>query len=216
MVVGQGRHVEALDDVAVHHALVGYSGFVERVAEGGVDGAKVVPDGEELLLELRGLLDGEVVEELADGGFLRRGEEAVVVEVAELLQVAQQTVGIGHVLVDVVEVANQQLAPEEEFVERLVAAGLLLVDLIEQARQAQRVANGVWRQALKQFADAAVDGRPQRRAASLACQVLVEEQAGTLVGEDHSRTAQVVTQTAVEVARYKLQKCLHISIIIVC
>ena len=61
---------------------------------------------------------GEVLEKLLYGFFLLLVEEVVVVhDVLQILQVAEQLVGIYQVLVGIVEVADKQLAPEIEIIQ---------------------------------------------------------------------------------------------------
>ena len=117
-------------------------------------------------------------------------EEVVVVhDVLQILQVAEQPVGIYQVLV-IVEVADKQLTPEIEIIQRLFAVRFFAEHFVQFAHQPDRVAGFQRRKAAEQFADVDVSGRPQRR--SLSRQVFVKEQAGTFVGEYDCRARQVV------------------------
>ena len=126
------------------------------------------------------------------GFFLLLVEEVVVVhDVLQILQVAEQLVGIYQVLVGIVEVADKQLAPEIEIIQRLFAVRFFAEHFVQFAHQPDRVAGFQRRKATEQFADVDICGRPQR-AVALSRQVFVEEQAGTLVGEYDCRARQVV------------------------
>ena len=141
VLVGQGGGIERFAGFAVEHALVGDVLCGEVVAEAVVDVAQDVPQGDEALFELGSLADGEVAEELTDGVRLLVVEEVECVVCLEVLEVGEEPVGVDAVLVDVIEVADEQLAPEVEFVECLVAPGGIAEDLVEAAHEFDGVAH---------------------------------------------------------------------------
>ena len=191
-VVAQPVRIKLLYYMAVHHAFVCDAQFGEVLPVVPVDVSQLVPKGDELLFELRAFVDGEVLEKLLYGFFLLLVEEVVVVhDVLQILQVAEQLVGIYQVLVGIVEVADKQLAPEIEIIQRLFAVRFFAEHFVQFAHQPDRVAGFQRRKAAEQFADVDICGRPQR-AVALSRQVFVEEQAGTFVGEYDCRARQVV------------------------
>ena len=124
-VVGHLVYIELLHHLPLQHALIGQSLLTQSLLELGVDGQHTLPQRDKPLLEQRASLGREVAEKLADGLLLLRAEKAVVLaQGMELLQVAEEAAGINQVLVEVVEVADEQFAPEVEVVEALVAACL--------------------------------------------------------------------------------------------
>ena len=104
-----------------------------------VDVAEVRPQTEEALLQFRVDVVAEVGEEALQHLFLLVVEIRYVVELVNVLKVAEYAVGVCHVLVDVVEVGKQQLSPAVEMVERLVDARTLRERLVYVAYQLYRV-----------------------------------------------------------------------------
>ncbi len=145
-VVAQSVGVKLLYDIAVHHAFVGDAQFCKIPAVVPVDVAQLIPKGDEFLFQLRAFVDGEVLEELADGFFLFLVEEVVVVhDVLQILQVAEQLVGIYKVFVYVIEIADEQFSPEIEVIQRLFAVRFFAEHFVQFAYQADRVAGFQWR-----------------------------------------------------------------------
>ena len=72
-----------------------------------VDIDEVAPQTQEALFELRLVLFSEVAEKVLQQLALLIGKVAEVVELMDVAQVGKDTVGIGHILVDVVEIADQ-------------------------------------------------------------------------------------------------------------
>ena len=152
------------------------------------------------------------MEELADGFFLLLVKEVVAVhDVLQFLQIAEKLVGIYEVFVHVIEVADEQFSPEVEVVQSLFAVSLFSEHLIQFAYQADRVTGLQRRKLPEQFADADVGGRPQG-AVRFGCQVFVEEQTGTFVGENDGGAREVVSYFGVEVVGDQLEKCFHNSV----
>jgi len=198
-----------LHDIAVHHAFVGDAQFCKIAAVVAVDVAQFIPEGDEFGFQLRALFYGKVLEELADGFFLFLVEEVVIVHnVLQFLQVAEEFVGIYKVFVYVIEIADEQFSPEVEVIQSFFAAGLFAEHLIQFAYQADRVAGLQWRELPEQFADADVGRRPQR-AVRFSCQIFVEEQTGTFVGENDGGAREVVSYFGVKVAGDQLEECFH-------
>ena len=85
-----------------------------------IDVGKVTPQVQEALFQLAVVILGEIAEETVNHLALLVGEIRDVVEFVDVFQIGKHAVGIGHVLVDVVEVGQQQLSPAVELVERLL------------------------------------------------------------------------------------------------
>ena len=87
------------------------------------------------------MLFGEVAEEAVQQFTLFIGQISQVVQFMNVAQIGKDTVGICHILVNVVEVADKQLSPAEELVECLVGTRLSAERLMEVAYQFQGVGN---------------------------------------------------------------------------
>ena len=109
----------------------------------------------------------------------------------DVAQIGEDMVCIGHVLIDVVEVADEQLPPAEEFVESLLRACKLTEGLIKVADQFDRVGDVGLRLLTEEFADGDIGRTPEGLPLRQTGQVLVEEQRGTLVREHHRCARQV-------------------------
>ena len=84
----------------------------------------------------------EIAEETLKQGCLLFGEIGEIVEFVDVTKVAEYIVGHGHVLVNVVEVADEQLSPAVEMVEGLVDAGYGCEAAVEFADEFDGVADG--------------------------------------------------------------------------
>ena len=100
----------------------------------------------------------------------------------DVAQVGKDAVGVGHVLVYIVKVGKQELAPAVELVECLSRASLQAERLVEIAHLLDGVGNLKRGLLTEQFADGDIGGAPQGLP-SLARQIFVEKQRGTFVGE---------------------------------
>ena len=127
MVVGDYGTVEG--------ALVGEALLGQALVEVVVDVDEVAPQAQEALLELGLVLLGEMAEEVLQELALLIGEIAQVVELVDVAQVGEDAVGISHILVDVVEIADEQLSPAIELVKRLVRACMQAERLVQVAHQ---------------------------------------------------------------------------------
>ena len=194
--------------LAVERTLVGQSLLAQPTVEVVVDVGKAAPQSEETLLQLRLVLVGEVAEEAAQQLPLLVGEVAQVVQLVDVAQVGKHLVGVGHVLVDVVEVADEQLTPAVELVERLLRTRLLAERPVQLAHQLHRVGNIERALLPEQFADGDIRRTPQRLLCR-ACQPLVQKQRRALVGEYHHRARQVSAILADNILGHISQKFLH-------
>ena len=158
------------------------------------------------------MLVGEVAEESAQNLTLLVGEEGAVVHLVQVGDVGQHLVGIGHLLVDVVEVGQQQLSPAIEMIQRLVDTRHRRERLVQLAHQLDGVGHTTFGILAEQVADGGVGGAPDGLA-SLAHQVLIEEQRGALVGEDDGEARQVGAVLAEDVLSHIFQEGLHTSMI---
>ena len=134
--------VGALGHLAIEGPFVGQLLRVQPLVEAVIDVAHVRPQAQESLLELRVVVFAEVAEEAAYDLLLLLAEVAHVVHLADVAQVGKHLVGIGHVLVEVVEVGHEQLPPAVEVVEGLVDARLLGEAAMQVAHQLHGVGHG--------------------------------------------------------------------------
>ena len=88
------------------------------------------------------------------------GEEAVVIQLVQVAQVGEDAVGIGQLLVDVIEIADEQLSPTEELIEGLFGTCKLTEGLIEVADQLDGVGNMERGLLTEEFADGDVGRTP--------------------------------------------------------
>ena len=157
---GVGGKLLALDGVALKGAFVEEAVGTQVLAEVVVDVAHAVPEVQEALLQLGVGFDGEVAEESAQGLLLLGSDIGVVVELAQVVDVGKEAAGVGHVLVDVVEVGQHHLAPGIELVHGLRVADAPGIGLIEAANALNGVAERIGRRLLEEFADGLVAGCP--------------------------------------------------------
>ena len=160
---------------AVEGTLVGQLLTMQPTVEVVVDVGKTAPQLEESLLELTVVAVGEIAEEVAQHVTLFVGEVRYVVKLVQVAQVGKHAVGVGHVLVDVVEVADEQLSPAVEAVERLSAARDAAERLVKVADELDAVGHLQFRLLSEQLADGDV-GRTPQGAVGQTGQMLVEEQ----------------------------------------
>ena len=95
------------DHRAVEGTFVGETLLGKALVEVVIDVDEVAPQTQEALFELRLVLFSEVAEKVLQQLALLIGKVAEVVELMDVAQVGKDTVGIGHILVDVVEIADQ-------------------------------------------------------------------------------------------------------------
>ena len=139
---------DLLSQVAVHHPLISHSAGAEPLAETMVERTEEVPDLEEaafdvLLAVFRADPVPEMVDKTADGFLLRRGQIGeFILDSFEIRHVGKQGVGIDEILVRVVEVGEQDIAPEDEFVQGLLQRRKVFIDLIELQQKGHLVGLG--------------------------------------------------------------------------
>ena len=69
-----------------------------------------------------------------DSGLLFLIHEAIIIhQGTEVLKVAEECIGIGHVLVGIVKIAQKQLAPKVEVVQSFGAFGMRTENLVKLA-----------------------------------------------------------------------------------
>ena len=124
---------------------------VEQIlVQGLVNCRHLVPQTHETPSHERVLARGEISEEAHQRLALLVAEETVVGQFAQLPDVAEHFSGIGHVLVNVVKVGQDNLSPVPEAVQRLAFDGLgslLAKDTLAHARYINMVeaADGIYR-----------------------------------------------------------------------
>ena len=165
----------------------------------------MTPQAEEALFEFAVVVVGEVAEEAADHLALLVGEVGYIVELVDVAQVGEDLVGRAHVLVEIVEVGEQQLAPAVEVVEGLVDARAGGEGLVELTDEQDGVGNLQLRVAAEEVADGDVGGAPEGLT-SEAGEVLVEEERGTLVGEDDGHAGEVGAISGEQVGCYVFEE----------
>ena len=141
----------------------------------------------------------KVGKETPDEFFLRVVEKAHVIQLFEFLKVAKQLRGIGHVLVHIVEVGQDAVSPavegvERKFVGRGIARAAQEVHVmgVEPAHTVDGIVERHVREFAKKLADRHITRRPQRGVVGgVFNQVVIEEQTGAAVGEDHHHAAQI-------------------------
>ena len=107
-------------------------------------------------------------------------------------EVGKHVVGRCHILVNIVEVGEQQLAPAIEMVKGFIDARTLCKALMEFADQFDRVGHLPMAMTAEQVADGDI-GRTPKGTPCLTGQILIEEESCPFVGENDSDTRQVCT-----------------------
>ena len=134
--------IVSLCHLAIEHPFVGQLLGAQFGAEVLIDIFNMAPQLEETVLELAVVVGREIAEETLKQGCLLFGEIGEIVEFVDVTKVAEYIVGHGHVLVNVVEVADEQLSPAVEMVEGLVDAGYGCEAAVEFADEFDGVADG--------------------------------------------------------------------------
>ena len=132
----------------------------------------------------------------------------------DVLQVAEHIAGRSHILVDVVEVADEQLSPAIEVVERLVAGvgrvGDALEGLEQEADKPDGVADGKGRVLAEEVADGDIGRTPDGFAGNTG-KGIVEEKRCALVGEDDGDAVELGAIATDDVGGYMFEKSLHLT-----
>ena len=148
---------DAVGSGTLDHAVIGDAQFGEAFAETAVDGSQRLPDGQELAFLGRKV--GLVAQRRPEAQDLQlRGSKVrdVGLDLLDLRDVAEQHCGVDPVFVDGVEIRQEHVAPEVEFVERLGV--ILRIDLVEFGDEPHAVA----RMQARDFGHEVIDGHPLR------------------------------------------------------
>ena len=101
------------------------------------------------------------MEKLAEGFLLSFFQKIEIVhQGVQVLQVAEEGIGLHQILVGIVEIADEELSPEIEVVQGFLALGYFLVYPVEVADQFDGISGLQGGSLTEQVADAEVDGRP--------------------------------------------------------
>ena len=182
--------VGPLGHVAAESSLVGEPLLTEAPVEVVVDVAHLRPESQEPLFEYGVMVGREMAEEVSDDVLLLGRQVVGAVVLVEVAQVGKDLVGVGHALVDIVEVGEQHLAPAVEMVERLVDAAHLGEALVKVADELDGVGNLTGGVLAEQLADGDIRRAPEGGVGQTG-QVVVKEKRGALVGKDHGDARQV-------------------------
>ena len=199
-----------LSHFAIEHALVGQLFVAELLAVLRVDILEAGPQFQEPLFQFTVMVGREIAEEALQQFRLFLREIGQVVEFVDVAQVAEHVVSHRHILIDVVEIADEQLSPAVEMVECLVDSRDGDERAVEFADQSDGVAHGETGMLAEEVADGDVRRTPDG-VSRKACQCLVEEERGALVGEHYGNAAQVVTVFPDDVFCDYFEECFHFT-----
>lgn len=135
--------------------------FSQHLSVSGIYFSQYIPERDEALFEFRHLMDGEVMEKLADGFFLAFFQKIVVIcGGVQIPEVAEQSVRIGQILVGIIEIADQHLTPEIKVVQRFLASGCFAEHPVKVAYELDGISHLQAGRLAEEFADADIGGRP--------------------------------------------------------
>lgn len=184
--------LQLLDSQALAGSVVGQTTLTEGEVELGVDVVELLPHFKKLTLDarsgkragrLKAQLDAQFVQLLLDFGV------ADFLNLLDVVEIGEKLSGIGHGTVDIVEIAEQLLAPAIEPVERLGRlAQPFPVDLVEEADGFDVVSRTERTDEAENLVDGEIGRGPERGAVGRG-DIVVEEDAGTLVGENNGHAA---------------------------
>ena len=143
----------------------------------------------------------EIAEKLSDNSSLFVSQITDIIEFMNIAKVSEHLIGIGHILVYIIEVGKQQLSPSVKMVERLFDSCTLDKRLMKVAYQFYGIGNFELSVRTEQVADGDIDRTPYRTSCQFR-QVFVDEQRGTLVGKYNSGTRQVMSVFADNIFGY--------------
>ena len=116
-IVGELLYVHRFRHLAVEHSFVGDALFAESFLVLRIDVAQHVPQRDETSLQFRDLLDGEIAEKLAQCFLLSLLQKVIFSrQLVQVFQVAEQGLRVDQVLVGIVEITDEHLAPEIKIV----------------------------------------------------------------------------------------------------
>ena len=122
--------------------------------------------------------------------------------------VGEKLPGIDEVLIDVVKVGKEHLAPVDEVVESLLRGAAADVDVVEEEEHLQMVSGLQRTELFKEGVDGEYGGRKEGAAGGVR-EVFAEKESCTSVGEDESHTLHIGTIGRVEAFGYLLKKGGH-------
>ena len=131
------------------------------------------------------------------------------VERLEVGQVGEELLHIDQILVGIIEVGQNLLAPAIEGVQRLLHVCLLHIKAVDAANRFDGVGHDDGREAVEQFADGQIRGSPDRRglfALGILHQVFGEEEARALVGAHDGHLAEVAAEALAQTVGNLLEK----------
>ena len=188
-----------IDHTPVECALIGLAFGQQLRIEAAIERQEGIPQSAKAFTQFALVVGIEVGKETPDEFFLRFAEEFGAFQLLELLEVAKQLRGVGHVFVHIVEVGQNAVGPAVEGVERkFVGRGIaraaqeIHVMGVEPAHTVDGIVERHVREFAKKLADRHITRRPQRGiVGGVFHQVVIEEQTGAAVGEDHHHAAQI-------------------------
>ena len=195
--------LQPLGNAAIECALVGGDALGSAGVEGGIYFVENIPKPQELAPHLAALHIPETTAKMAHGLF---GCAEGLFNICVVAHIGKEAGGVGLVLIHVVKVGEQLPAPAVKLVEgqRLSAGRATYIYIVYAAYGLYFVHHLTLREASEEFADGDVLRCPKRAVG--ATQVLVEEEAGALVGEHYDKAAKVYAVPAEQVVRYELQE----------
>ena len=193
---------------AEEHALVGQLLTTQSLPIVVVDVFEMVPEFQKSFFQLAVVVGTEILEELLECLDLLCRQIRSVVKLMVIAEVGKHLVGVGHILVEVVEVGQQQLSPSVEVVECLVDARLEGETPMEVGYQFDGVGNLQFRLLFKQFADGQVGWAPDGSARP-SRQILVQEECCAFVGEYNGCLREVIAPFLQDVVCYKFKEVFH-------
>ena len=182
-----------LRQVPVHQAFIGQAFFRQALPEAFVQRIKQVPKPKEAALDGTLFSVPEMEEKMLDGFALVIAQVVeAVLQGFEIAHVLQQGPRVHPVFVHIVEIGQQHISPEDEFVQGLRGGIQFLVAGVQFQQQAQAVRNFQAREGAEKVTDG-VQGRNQQGSTAFYgfSQVFAEEDHRPPVGEDEAGTLDV-------------------------
>ena len=150
----------------------------------------------------------EIAEEFLDHCFLIVCEIRNIVEFVDVTQIGKEQFGIYHVLIYIVKIGKEELAPTVKVVEGLINACACHEHLVQVADRLDWVSNLQVGVSAEEVADGDVCGSPDRLAGQLR-QIGIEEERCTLVWKNHCDVAHVGAVFCQHILGYCFQECFH-------
>ena len=193
----------------VHHTRIDLPGICETLTQSVINGSQSLPDREELALLLRKRFF--ILEMAPEGTYdtphLWRQIRQVGLQHLQVVDVAEEHVGIDHIFVDQIEIPEQHLAPEVELVKRLIV--IFGVDLVEVGYHTHLFAHGERRGLAHNVVHRHVLRAPQRFIRQVR-QLLRKEQTSTYRRQHNRQRRDVAAISVVEAfCRFGKESGLH-------